>query len=63
MRRIYKKEKVQMWVVPEFKNLLKKKAIDKGMDVLSLTKKLAIKDIEEDNDIFEPITKHFKRIL
>lgn len=62
------KDKVQMWVWPDFRDMLKREALDKGTDVLSLTKKLSnrqkmpFKDIEED-EIFEPITKHFKRIL
>lgn len=61
-RKSFKKasKKVQMWVFPDFRDLLKKKAIDKGTDVLSLTRKLALDDDEE---IFEPITKTFKRIL
>lgn len=71
-RKIGKKsnrDKVQMWVFPDFRDLLKREALDKGTDVLSLTERLAkkqkmpFKEIEEEDEIFEPITKHFKRIL
>lgn len=57
------KDKVQMWVFPDFRDMLKRQALNKGMDVLSLTERMAKSDLDDEDDIFEPITKTFKRLL
>lgn len=55
------KNKVQIWVDPDFRKMLKKRAFDQETDVLELTKNLAKGNFED--TVFEPLTKHFKRIL
>lgn len=59
------KDKVLMWVAPEFKKTLKQKALDEDIDVLSLTRKLA-KTKPKTNDVIKGIrriNKNFGKIL
>lgn len=57
------KQKKQMWVSPEFKKMLKKQAADQDVDVLTLTERLAKQQKQDHEQLFKPITKHYKRIL
>lgn len=53
--------KIQIWVDPGFRELLKDQAKELKTDVLALTERLAKK--QDDEEIFKPLTKFFRRIL